>query len=90
MRRLRFACSIAVVLVGLFNPIPAEAEQTAKIARIGWLGDDPDTTHFREAFREGLRDLGYIEGRNIVIEYRFAHGRIERFCCRGRTDRNER
>src|SRR5215468_4245154 len=76
---LRQACRIALVLVGLLDPITVMAQQPTKIPRIGWLGDDPATTHFREAFRQGLRDLGYVEGRNIVIEYRFAEGKVERF-----------
>ena len=60
-------------------PLSVEAQPATKISRIGWLGDDPATTHFREAFRQGLRDLGYVEGRNLVIEYRFVEGKIERF-----------
>jgi putative ABC transport system substrate-binding protein len=60
-------------------PLAAEAQQAAKIARIGYLtsslGDDP---HLLEAFRQGLRDLGYVEGRNVVIEYREAEGKADR------------
>jgi len=59
--------------------LSVDGQQESKIHRVGWLGDDPATTHFREAFRQGLRDLGYVEGRNLVIEYRFAEGKIERF-----------
>src|SRR6266581_2373496 len=76
---LRLAFSITLALGGLFNPVAAEAQQAAKIARIGWLGGNPATSpHLREAFRQGLRDLGYVEGRNVVIEYRFAEGKFER------------
>src|SRR6185369_17278056 len=60
-------------------PFAAEAQQAAKVARIGYvtpsLGDDP---HLLEAFRQGLRDLGYVEGRNLVIEYREAEGKADR------------
>src|SRR5438477_1294525 len=58
----------------------AEAQQAAKIARIGYLsGGDPATSpHLPEAFRQGLRDLGYVEGRNVVIEYRDIEGKFER------------
>jgi putative tryptophan/tyrosine transport system substrate-binding protein len=67
-------------LAGAFAaPLVAEAQQAAKIARIGWLGDKPaGNPHLREAFLEGLRDLGYVEGRNVVIEYRDAEGKVER------------
>jgi putative ABC transport system substrate-binding protein len=60
-------------------PLAAEAQQAAKVARIGYLtsslGVNP---HLPEAFRQGLRDLGYVEGRNVVIEYRDAEGKVER------------
>jgi putative ABC transport system substrate-binding protein len=59
--------------------LAAEAQQAAKIARIGYLSPNLATSpHLREAFRQGLRDLGYVEGRNLVIEYRDAEGKFER------------
>jgi len=59
-------------------PLAAEAQQAAKIARIGYLATNPATSpHPREAFLQGLRDLGYVEGRNLVIEYRHAEGKVE-------------
>jgi putative ABC transport system substrate-binding protein len=70
-----------LVLGGLFSPVTAEAEQATKIARIGYLATNlagtPPASHV--AFLEGLRDLGYVEGRNVVIEYRVAEGKVERF-----------
>jgi putative ABC transport system substrate-binding protein len=63
----------------LAAPLAAEAQQAAKIARIGWLTNDPASNpHPPEAFRQGLRNLGYVEGRNLVIEYRSAEGNLER------------
>jgi putative ABC transport system substrate-binding protein len=61
-------------------PLAAEAQQAAKIARIGFLsaGSPPITPHLLEAFLQGLRDLSYVEGRNLVIKYRFAEGKFER------------
>jgi putative ABC transport system substrate-binding protein len=60
----------------------AEAQQAKKIPRIGFLSPDaPDAAAFRpriDAFRQGFRDLGYVEGKNIIIEYRWAEGRAER------------
>ena len=63
----------------LAAPLHAEAQQAAKIARIGWLGDRPATGPRLEAFLQGLRDLSYVEGRNLVIEYRYAEGKPERY-----------
>ena len=60
-------------------PFAAEAQQAAKIARIGYLETNPVTSpHVHEAFLQGLRDLGYVEGRNLVIEYRDAEGKADR------------
>lgn len=60
----------------------AEAQQPAKVPRIGnlWIGmpTEVSTNQFHEAFRQGLRDLGYIEGRDIVFEDRFAEGHANR------------
>ncbi len=71
---------VALALAILAAPPAAEAQQPAgKIPRIGILrpGSWPDP--LVEAFRQGLRELGYAEGRNINIEYRWAEGRVERF-----------
>src|SRR5215204_6376975 len=55
---------------------PAQAQQPAKVRRIGFLS--PTSADSRvEAFRQGLRELGYEEGRNITMEYRWANGRFE-------------
>jgi putative ABC transport system substrate-binding protein len=60
-------------------PLAAGAQQAAKIARIGFLSLNVSASpHLREAFRQGLRDRGYVEGRNVVIEYRDAEGKPER------------
>ena len=58
----------------------AEAQQPTKIPRIGYLsGAFPSTNSARiEAFRQGLRELGYVEGKNIIIEYRYAEEKLER------------
>src|SRR3989304_3143184 len=55
---------------------PAEAQPTGKVYRIGYLAMFPAPPG-RESFLQGLRDLGWIEGQNITIEYRYAHGRLE-------------
>jgi len=60
-------------------PLAAEAQQAAKVARIGYLSPSlASRPHLRDAFLQGLHDLGYVEGRNVVIEYRDAEGKLER------------
>src|SRR5881394_168740 len=60
-------------------PFTAEAQQATKVARLGYLANNPATSpYLREAFLQGLRDLGYVEGRNLVIEYREAEGKADR------------
>ena len=60
-------------------PLAARAEKTGKIARIGYLSTaNPRTVPFFQAFEQRLRDLGYIEGQNIIIEYRNAEGEADR------------
>jgi len=69
---------IALTVLGAV-PFASGAQQTAKIARIGYLaGNLAISQPFVEPFRQGLRDLGYLEGRNVVIEYRDAEGNAER------------
>jgi len=59
-------------------PLAAEAQQAAKVARIGYLSPNlAASPHLRDAFLQGLRDLGYVEGRNVVIEYGDAGGKLE-------------
>jgi ABC-type uncharacterized transport system substrate-binding protein len=78
---IRGVAVIAVLALSLLAaPLAAEAQQAAKVARIGYLSTNlAANPHLQEAFLQGLRDLGYVEGRNLVIEYRFAEGKLERF-----------
>ena len=73
---------IRVVLCALLFALgfPAQAQQPKKIPRIGYLSaSSASFQSFRvEAFRQGLRELGYVEGKNIVIEYRYAEGKPDR------------
>src|ERR1700730_14002232 len=60
-------------------PIAARAQQGERTRRIGvLLFGTPDTDPNFGSFREALRDLGYVESRNLVYEYRYAEGRTER------------
>jgi putative ABC transport system substrate-binding protein len=60
--------------------VPASAQQPAKVPRIGvlWLYSPTIASPFAEAFRQGLRGLGYVEGQNIALEERWAEGRFDR------------
>jgi len=74
---------IAIALGALFFAlsIPAQAQQPGKIPRIGYVsGGADDLTNLgpEEAFRQGLRDLGYVEGKNILVEYRSQEGKADR------------
>ena len=75
MHRRTFLNTVAGSL--LATPLAAEAQPTGQPPRIGWLsaGSQPDP--FLEGFREGLRRLGYVEGRTIALEVRHAEGSIE-------------
>ena len=78
MRKTVISFALTAVLFALCAP--AEAQQPTKVARIGILfGASPSANAGRgEAFRKGLHDLGYIEGKNIVIEDRYAEGKLDR------------
>jgi putative ABC transport system substrate-binding protein len=73
-----FCFVLGAMLVAL--GLPAQAQQPKKVSRIGFLAPATRTgyQHHIDAFLQGLRELGYVEGQNIVIEYRWADGNFER------------
>jgi len=71
-----FALGILGALVYAFS-FPAEAQQVRKIPRVGFLSNVSVPARM-ESFRQGLRELGYIDGQNIVVEYRFSDGKRDR------------
>ena len=79
MDRRAFLAAVAGIAAA---PLVADAQQAGKVARISVLGDTSPPVESRgsgdAAFRQGLRDLGYVEGRNVTIEYRWAEGKRER------------
>ena len=76
MRRREFLLTGSAALCSL----SAHAQQAGKVPRIGYLGvtSPSDRPPLLDTFRQGLRELGWIEGQNIVIDYRFAEGRLDR------------
>jgi hypothetical protein len=79
MRRRSFIAGI--IGSAVISPLAARAQQQAgKVPRIGYLGvtSPSDRPPLLDAFRQGLRELGWVEGQNIVIDYRFAEGRLDR------------
>jgi len=65
---------VMLALVILTAPLRAETQPAGKVPRIGFLRAGPLTQDFLQGFQQGLRDHGYIEGQNIIIEYRFTDG----------------
>ncbi len=78
MRRKILFVVLATILLATVSF--AEAQQAAKVPRIGLLSpfSPSATASWHQAFRQGLRDLGWVEGKNISIEYRYAEGRSDR------------
>jgi putative ABC transport system substrate-binding protein len=79
MKKEMFALAFGALLFALCSS--ASAQQMARVPTIGWLDQsspNPEVLRLIELFRKGLRDAGYIEGKNIAIEYRYAEGKTER------------
>ena len=74
---------VCIALIALLFALcfSAEAQQTKKVPRIGFLGNSTPALeeNLIGPFREGLRELGYVDGKNLLIEYRWAEGKYERF-----------
>jgi putative tryptophan/tyrosine transport system substrate-binding protein len=78
MDRRRFLCSLTLGTIAA--PLGAEAQQAGKVPRIGFLSltSPSDRPFLLDAFRQRLRELGWVEGQNIVIDYRYAEDRVDR------------
>jgi putative tryptophan/tyrosine transport system substrate-binding protein len=76
MTRRRIGLLVTLALALLVAPLAAEAQPARKVPRIGFISDTPGP--YAEAFRQGLRERGYLEGETIAVEYRWAEGRHER------------
>jgi putative ABC transport system substrate-binding protein len=75
------ALSLMLAVFILIAPLTAEAQPTGKVWRIGYLDQgsagQPASRRYLEALRQGLRDLGWVEGRNIAVEVRYAEGKTD-------------
>jgi putative ABC transport system substrate-binding protein len=78
MKRREFLVLLSGAAVG--GPLAAQAQPRAAIPHIGylWLGADGEDGSTKRGLRQGLRDLGYVEGRDIIVDYRYADGHEER------------
>ena len=76
MRRIGLAVILTISL--LAAPLAGGAQQTGHVRRIGYLSEPIPSPAIVEAFRQGLREHGYVEGRNLLIEWRSADGKTER------------
>ena len=76
----KLAGLFAIVLAFVFGGVEASAQQAAKIPRIGHLGAASSTANLArvQAFRQGLREVGYTEGKDIIVEYRYADENYDR------------
>jgi len=70
---------VTLILSLLVTPFVAHAQLPSKVPRVGVLAERSPTDPFLAVFRQGLRELGYTEGQSIVLEYRYAHGVVDRF-----------
>jgi len=70
---------VMLTLSLLAAPLATEAQPPGKVYRIGYLAPDSPPAHLWEALLDGLRERGYLEGRNLVFERRFSEGQAERF-----------
>src|SRR5262245_25361249 len=78
---IRGVALVAVLAVSLLAaPLAADAQQAGNVPRIGFLSltSPSDRPHHVDAFRQKLRELGWVEGQNLVIDYRYAEGRVDR------------
>src|SRR5258708_39344823 len=76
MRRREFIAGVGVTAAW---PFAARGQKSGALPSVGvvWIASQSEVAPFHEAFRQGLRDLGYVEGETITIEARFAEGKVE-------------
>ena len=75
---LRLVLTILMLSLGFLLP-PSEAQQVTRIPRVGFVAPQGRSLPLFDAFRQGLANLGYVDGQNILVEPRFAEGHYDRF-----------
>lgn len=80
MGRRAAVFNVALTLGAFLAPLPAAAQAPGKVYRIGSLiqSNPPVAARYLEAFEQGLREFGYVEGQNVVIERRWADNNVDR------------
>jgi len=80
IQNLKWGGIVAIAVAFAICGAVPQAQQQAKVSKIGWLGARPasDGVSGREQFLQEVHKLGYIEGKNIAIEYRFADNKLDR------------
>jgi len=79
MRRREFITLLSGAAVAGWRPLAAQGQSVRKVWRLGWLSEGVGAmAGGRGAFFAALQDLGYTEGQNLTVEYRFANARYER------------
>jgi putative ABC transport system substrate-binding protein len=72
------ALRVILVVLAAMLPLAPDAQVDGRVARVGYLTSHSPETFRADAFRQGMRDLGWVEGRNLIIDYRSADGRVDR------------
>src|SRR6059058_4299757 len=80
IQNLKWAGIVAILVTFSMCAAVAQAQQPKKVPRIGFLETTPSSVNSarHNAFRQGLHELGYVEGKSIVIEWRYADGKVDR------------
>src|SRR5215467_3252926 len=78
IKRRKFISVLGGAAILACLPVAADAQQVEKLPRVGLLGNHSPTLPLYDGFRQGLREAGYVEGRNIIIEARYAEGNLDR------------
>ena len=78
MQRRQFISVLGGAAILAWVPLAADAQQPNKLPRLGWLPTFAATSPIYDGFRQGLRELGYVEGKNIIIETKWAEGNLDR------------